>query len=134
MRTLVPLQVPGITMHEAEYKHLSESDISWKCNPCNRERTNRNPLNFQSAVWFNFGSGKKVVDGTVIEVEHRSEKRGKHPLSTLNALYMQYPLPIRKAKAEDVSKLASKYVPAHLQGFYANLPTIDDGTVDSDDD
>lgn len=43
---------------------------------------------------------------------------------------MQYPLPIKKAKAEDVSKLASKYVPAHLQGFYA---TIDD-TADSDDD
>uniref|UniRef100_A0A1X7U0J2 Uncharacterized protein n=1 Tax=Amphimedon queenslandica TaxID=400682 RepID=A0A1X7U0J2_AMPQE len=64
-------------MHEAECKHLSESDNSLKCNPCNREQThdtNRNSLNFETAVWFNFGSGKKVVDGTVIEVQRHSEK------------------------------------------------------------
>uniref|UniRef100_A0A1X7TU49 Uncharacterized protein n=1 Tax=Amphimedon queenslandica TaxID=400682 RepID=A0A1X7TU49_AMPQE len=46
------------------------------------------------------------------------KKRGKCPLSTLNALYMPHSLPIKKAKAEDVSKLASKYVPPYLQGFF----------------
>ena len=42
-----------------------------------------------------------------------------------------YPLPIKLAKAQDVSQLVSRYVPAHLQGFYANLPFV---TGDTDDE
>ena len=61
------------------------------------------------------------------------KKRGKRPFSTLNALYSQYPLPIKRAKAQDVSKLVHSYVPAHLQGFYANLSSIDEDTDDDTD-
>ena len=111
--------------------------------------TSKKPLNFHSAVWFNFGYGKKVVDGAVVEVDHHTEVWVRHSydirdssnciilqeeretsISTLNALYSQYPLPIKRAKAQDVSKLVHSYVPAHLQVFYANLSSIDENTDD----
>ena len=50
----------------------------------------------------------------------------------LSALYQQYPIPIRKAKADDLGKLLA-YIPAEYQFFYFNL-TTEDTEADSDSD
>ena len=42
-------------------------------------------------------------------------------------------MPIKKAKAQNVSKLVDRYVPLHLQAFYANLSSIDEDTDDDTD-
>ena len=36
-------------------------------------------------------------------------------------LYHQYPIPIKKEKAQDVKSLVSKYVPSEYQGFYTDI-------------
>ncbi len=46
-------------------------------------------------------------------------------------LYDQFPIAIKKAKAEDVRSLVAKYVPAVHQGFYSELPVV---VADSDAD
>jgi len=48
-------------------------------------------------------------------------------------LYSQYPIPIKKAKAGDLTKLVSSYVPLKYQHFYAELPCCD-GSDSSDED
>ena len=113
----------------------------------------KKPLNFHSAVWFNFGSGEKVVISKVVECTHLNEvwvrhtynvseepqcvsyskKRGMKGMSIPRCLYQQYPLPIKKAKADDVQTLAVKYLPAQHQQFYANIPSTRAGD-DSDED
>ena len=40
-------------------------------------------------------------------------------MSIPRCLYQQYPLPIKKAKADDVQTLAVKCLPAQHQQFYA---------------
>ena len=41
------------------------------------------------------------------------------------ALYSQYPIPIKKAKADDLKVLISDYVPVEYRSFYAELPVIE---------
>ena len=58
----------------------------------------------------------------------------KRHLETLDVappiLYSLYPIPIKKAKADDLKKLVSDYVPNAYQPFYSNLPVTDE---DEDD-
>ena len=49
------------------------------------------------------------------------------------SLYQQYPIPVKKAKADDLGKLLA-YIPAEYQSFYFNLPTTEDTEADSDSD
>ena len=91
------------------------------------------PLDFVNAVWFNFGRGEKVVDGKLVILEHSSDvwirhtydvgetpqcvsfrkKRGvqKGIDSLPPPLYDCYPIPIKKAKADGLRSLVSRYVP-----------------------
>ena len=48
-------------------------------------------------------------------------------------LYNCYPIPIKRAKADDLRNLVSKYVPTVYLDFYSELPATDD-TSDSDAD
>lgn len=47
-------------------------------------------------------------------------------------LYSQYPIPIKKAKAEDLHKLIQEYVPQEYQSFYAEMPETNDSSSDDD--
>ena len=80
---------------------------------------NGNPLEFSKAVWFNFGIGEEVVDGSLVQAEHPQEVWVRFTYSpsetprkvsffkksricyTLQhlppVLYEQYPLPIKAA-------------------------------------
>ena len=40
-------------------------------------------------------------------------------------LHDQYPVAIKKAKAEDLRKLVTKYIPTAHRGFYSELPIVD---------
>jgi len=40
-------------------------------------------------------------------------------------LYSQYPIPIKRKKAEDLRKLVGEYVPLDYQSFYAVMPEIE---------
>ena len=109
-------------------------------------------LDFKNVVWFNFGKGEKEVDGKLVQCDHPKEvwvrytydvkeeprhvsffkKRKQENLDTAPpALYSQYPIAIKKAKAEDLKKLVNEYVPPEYQPFYANLPECEE---DSDED
>ena len=113
---------------------------------------NKNNLDFQSVVWFNFGKGEKEVKGKLVLVDHPKEvwvrytynvrehpravcyfkKRNRLALDVSPpCLYSQYPIPIKKAKAEDLRKLVHEYVPQGYQSFYAVMPETED---DSDED
>ena len=110
------------------------------------------PLNFSDAVWFNFGVGEKLVDGKQVELEHPNELWIRHTYNVNEApqqvsyfkkrgvhlgidgppppLYEYYPIPIKKAKADDLKKLVADYIPGDYQSFYSELPTVDS---DNDD-
>ena len=47
-------------------------------------------------------------------------------LTSLYAIYLLkgYPLPIKAAKAADLKKLATQYLPANTRGMYIDLPTV----------
>ena len=115
------------------------------------------PLDFVGAVWFNFGKGERLVDGKLVVFEHPHEVWVRHTYdvnekpkrvsfikkrgiqsgfdSLPPPLYDQYPVAIKAAKAEDLKKLVTKYVPAAHQGFYSELPIVDtDDDTDSDGD
>ena len=47
-------------------------------------------------------------------------------------LYDRFPIPIKKAKADDVRILVTKYIPASHQDFYSELPVVDADGEDSD--
>lgn len=90
------------------------------------------PLDFGGAVWFNFGKGERLVDGKLVVFEHPHEVWVRHTYdvnekpkrvsfikkrgiqsgfdSLPPPLYDQYPVAIKKAKAEDLKKLVTKYV------------------------
>ena len=61
--------------------------------------------------------------------QEKGNERDRYPLMPVSAISS----PIKKAKADDVKRLAVKYLPAQHQQFYANIPstTADD---DSDED
>lgn len=109
------------------------------------EDTQKQPLKFSSAVWFNFGEGDQYIDGKIVHVSHPHEvwvsydvkaepqkvmyvkKRGAKFNEELlpQALYDNFPLPINSAKAKDVQELADNYVPSQYRSFYNNLPVTD---------
>ena len=108
-------------------------------------------MDFQRVVWFNFGTGEKVIDDELVLINHpmevwvrysydvKEQPRSvcyfkKHNQTALDLfpppLYSQYPKPIKKAKA-DLQKLVKEYVPEEYQSFYNEMPETDDS--DSDD-
>ena len=100
------------------------------------------PLDFSTAVWFNFGRGEMLVGGKLSSLEHPNEvwvrhtynanevpqrvtyskKRGmKHGIGNMPpSLYECYPIPIKGAKAVDLKKLVANYVidKACARGFW----------------
>jgi len=113
----------------------------------------KNDLDFQRVVWFNFGTGEKIINDKLVLVDHPMEvwvrysydvkeqprsvcyfkKRNQTALDVFPPhLYSQYPVPIKKAKAEDLRKLVSEYVPEEYQSFYNEMPeTEDDSDLDN---
>lgn len=47
---------------------------------------------------------------------------------------MKYPLSIKAAKATDLTKLASLYVPATAENMYTGLQTVEDDSEDTSTD
>ena len=112
------------------------------------------PLDFAHATWFNFGRGEKLVDGKLVVLEHPNEVWVRHTYDVLETpqsvsfmkkrgikdgldclpppLYDRFPIPIKKAKADDVRILLTKYIPASHQDFYSELPVVDADGEDSD--
>ncbi len=121
------------------------------------ERTSdidKKPLDFSHIVWFNFGKGEVDCNGKVELQDHRDEvwtrhtynikekpqrvsylkKRGKKPgiEAEVPLLYCQYPNPIKQAKANDLRKLVSQYVPQEYRSFYSELPFYDGDSSDEE--
>ena len=120
------------------------------------ERTkdiDKKPIHFSSAVWFNFGRGEKFIDGQLTVVDHPNGVWVRHTYDSKEipqrvkynkkrakgqthlappCLYQSFPISIKKAKADDVKKLVSHYVPARYQGFYSYLPALGDSDSDND--
>ena len=114
----------------------------------------KQPLDFSRIVWFNFGKGEKVIAGKVTMVDHPMEvwvrhtydvmetpkrvsyykKRGGQSIDTKPPqLYEQYPIPLKKPKADDLHKLVANFVPSEYQEFYVELPTNgSDSSADED--
>ena len=96
--------------------------------------------------------GEKLVDGKQVELEHLNEVWIRHTYNVDEApqqvsyfkkrgvqlgidgppppLYEYYPIPIKKAKADDLKKLVADYIPGDYQSFYSKLSTVDS---DNDD-
>ena len=117
------------------------------------------PLAFSKFVWFNFGVGDEPVESmgsrSLVQKEHAYEvwvrstydpyetphnvsfykkSRVKISLQCLPPqLYNQYPLPIKAAKAADLKKLASQYLPNFAKDMYMNLATTDCSDTSEDD-
>ena len=49
-------------------------------------------------------------------------------------LYQQYPIPLKKPKADDLCKLVSSFVPSEYKEFYAELPTNGSDSSDTDEE
>jgi len=119
----------------------------------NKDEQKRN-LDFQSVVWFNFGKGEKEIEGKLVLIDHPREvwvrytynvrekpchvcyfkKRNQLALDAYPPLlYSQYPIPIKRKKAEDLHKLVGEYVPLDYQSFYAVMPEIEND-LSSDED
>ena len=112
-------------------------------------------LDFQRVVWFNFGKGEKLINNELVMVDHprkvwvrytydvRETPRVVYYFKKNNRLeldesppllYSQYPIPIKKAKAEDLQKLVQQYVPCEYRSFYAELPQSKDDPSSDDED
>ena len=48
------------------------------------------------------------------------------------ALYSQYPVPIKKAKAADLEKLVGEFVPSEHHHFYADIIADENDTSDEE--
>ena len=112
-----------------------------------RSKDDKNePLDFSKVVWFNFGKGEKLVNGKLVEVDHPKnvwirytykveedprfvsfyKKRNRFEIeSSPPLLYSNYPIPIKRAKAEDLKNLVNEYVPKEYQCFYAEMLTTE---------
>lgn len=116
--------------------------------------SNNQLLDFSSIQWFNFGKGEKMVDGKLAVLEHPTEvwvRHGYDPSESPRCvsffkkkgvqvseempspLYPHYPIPIKEAKAADIRKLVSCYVPKEHQGFYQEIPTVLEESDSCDD-
>ena len=62
------------------------------------------------------------------------KKRNQEELGSTPLLYTKNPIPIKKAKAEDIRKLVSEYLPPEHRDFYANMPAIEDVSDGSSDE
>ena len=112
-------------------------------------------LDFQNIVWFNFGKGEIERDGKLVLVDHpkvvwvrytynvKEEPRHvcyykKRNLTVLDTppppLYSRYPIPLKKAKAADVKTLVDKYLPLEHRFFYDDMPTVDSDADESSDE
>lgn len=137
-------KVEVITMQQENF-HDHRSHLHSLYTERNKD-ANGVPLEFTKVVWFNFGIGEESVDGTLEMKEHFNEvwvrytydvseiprkvsfykrTRGSISFHAPAQLYRQYPLPIKAAKATDLAKLASQYVPASIKNMYIGLPTIE---------
>ena len=70
-----------------------------------------------------------MMYGYVIPMIHQKFHARSQKVSCeqyLPQLYERYPLPIKAAKAADLKKLASQYVPASARDMYIDLPTVED--------
>ena len=117
---------------------------------------NDKPINFSDAVWFNFGKGEKFADGKLTEIDHSNvvwirhsydakeeplcasyHKKRKKCITDIDSapplLYNSYPVPIKEAKAKDITKLVTSYIPLQYQSFYSELPTAEEGDSDDED-
>ena len=121
----------------------------------NKDEDKQN-LDFQNIAWFNFGIGEREIGGNLVSVDHSTEVWVRHTYNVrekprrvsyykkkhsadLNTppppLYSAYPIPIKKAKADDLRKLVSEYVPMSSQSFYENIPVLEDqDSADSEAD
>ncbi len=107
-------------------------------------------IEFSKALWFNFGVGEELTaEGTLQEKEHPQEvwiryshdplekpqkvsykkKSNVHYTPLFPKQLYNNPLPIKRAKAADLKKLAIDYLPESVKSLYMNLPTLE-----SDDD
>ena len=51
------------------------------------------------------------------------KKRGRQSIDTKPPqLYEQYPIPLKKPKADDLHKLVTNFLPSEYQEFYFQLP------------
>ena len=116
----------------------------------------KRPLDFSHIVWFNFGKGEKVLEGKVTIVDHPKEVWVRHTYNVMETpkrvsyfkkrgvqcgvdmkllpLYQQYPIPLKKPKADDLRNLVSSFVLSEYQDFYAELPTNGSECSDTDED
>lgn len=99
-------------------------------------------LDFKNVVWFNFGKGERLVNGKLEVIDHPKEvwvrytynvreqprcvsfykKRNQKSLDVGPLpLYNQYPIPIKKEKADDLHGLVGEYVPPEYRPFYPLL-------------
>ncbi len=54
-------------------------------------------------------------------------------ISEPSLLYKQYPIPIKKEKADDLVGLVRSFVPLQLQSFYSEITTTDEAADDESD-
>ena len=119
----------------------------------NKDEDKQN-LDFQNIVWFNFGKGEKEINGELVQVDHPKEvwvrctydvkeqprrvcyykKRNQEEPGSPPPLYTRNPIPIKAAKAEDVRKLVSEYLPPEHRDFYADMPVIEGESDESSDE
>lgn len=118
------------------------------------------PLEFSKVVWFNFGVGEERVESMGSRSLVRKERayevwvrstydpyetprkvsfyKKSHVKISLQCLppqlYNRYPLPIKAAKAADLKKLASQYLPNFAKDMYMNLATTECSDTSEDDD
>ena len=50
------------------------------------------------------------------------------------SLYQQYPIPLKKEKADDLRKLVMNFVPSEYRDFYTELPTGGSDNSDTDEE
>ena len=82
-----------------------------------------------------YGSGTHMMLVKHQCVSFRKKRGAQKGIDSLPPpLYDCYPIPIKKAKADDLRSLVSRYVPTAYQAFYSELPTTDDDDSDSDTD
>jgi hypothetical protein len=119
---------------------------------CNKAEDGK-PLEFSKVVWFNFGIGEECVNGVLEKREHPKEVWVRYTydvyetprrvsffkksgvtfhLQHVPPLYENYPLPIKAAKATDLKKLASKYLPTNASSLYIDLPTVEERSEETD--
>ena len=105
------------------------------------------PVDFSKAIWFNFGEGDELLPlKGLVKKKHPDEVWVRYSYDphempqkvcymknnfdyvqhSPDRLYKSAPIPIKKAKAADLKRLANDYVPRDVRNMYLNLPTTAD--------